>query len=152
MEWEHGHVNYVQHIHVLYVLCHLFGAWSRRILSVGRGWRDQISAAGPAVFSKRFDQNIFPDTIYYLARACNKLLCHIFLGGAINCKLYERPALESVIGRRRALYNKRYQGDLQRLEKSDMKNLMALVFASTILFSNYGPTLSIDWIFCYQCD
>ena len=54
-----------------------------------------------------------------------------------------RP-LESVIGRRRALYNKRYQGDLPRLEKSDMKNLMALVFASTILFSNYGPTLSID--------
>ena len=54
-----------------------------------------------------------------------------------------RP-LESVIGRRRALYNKRYQGDLLRLQKSDMKNLMALVFASTILFSNYGPTLSID--------
>ena len=54
-----------------------------------------------------------------------------------------RP-LESVIGRRRALYNKRYQGDLLRLEKSDMKNLMALVFAFTLLFSNYGPTLSID--------
>ena len=67
-----------------------------------------------------------------------------FLGGAITCKMYERPALESVIGRRRALYNKRYQGDLLRLEKSDMKSLMASVFASTILFSNYGPTLSID--------
>ena len=54
-----------------------------------------------------------------------------------------RP-LESVIGRRRALYNKRYQGDLLRLEKSDMKNLMAPVFASTILFSDFGPRLSID--------
>ena len=43
-EWEHGHVHdvhYVQHIHVLYVLCHLFGAWRRsRLLPLSVGKDD----------------------------------------------------------------------------------------------------------------
>ena len=150
-EWEHGHVHYVQHIHVLYVLCHLFGAWILP-LSVGRDdatrFLQLAQPSFPSVSTRTFFQIQFT-TWPGRATSYRAIFSSVVLS---NCKMYEKPALESVIGRRRVLYNKRYQGDLLRLEKSDMKNLMALVFASTILFSNYGPTLSIDWIFCYQCD
>ena len=142
------HVHYVQHIHVLYVLCHLFGAWrSRRLLPLSVGRDDAtrfLQLAQPSFPSVSTSTTFFQIQFTTWPGRATSYCALFFLGGAITCKMYERPALESVIGRRRALYNKRYQGDLQRLEKSDMKNLMALVFASTILFSNYGPTLSID--------
>ena len=150
MEWEHGHVHYVQHIHVLYVLCHLFGAWRLLPLSVGRDdatrFLQLAQPSFPSVSTRTFFQIQFTT---WPGRATSYRAI-FFLVVLSNCKMYEKPALESVIGRRRALYNKRYQGDLPRLEKSDMKNLMAPVFASTILFSDYGPSFQLTEIFCFN--
>ena len=148
--WYVHHVHHVQHIHVLYVLCHLFGAWRLLPLSVGRDdatrFLQLAKPSFPSVSTRTFFQIQFT-TWPERATSYRAIFSSVVLS---NCKMYEKPALESVIGRRRVLYNKRYQGDLLRLEKSDMKNLMAPVFASTILFSDFGPRLSIDWIFCFN--